>query len=204
MAVKNAILKAQIEGILTDIMVKTSAENVVVTDGGTEKTLATKLTEIATSAASGITASEAETKINTAISNLIDGAPETYDTLKEIADYISAHEEAATALNAAIGNKVDKVEGKGLSANDFTDAYKTALDSYAAKAANWDAAYTHSQAAHAPTGAQANVIESVKVNGAALTPDSSKAVDVAVPTIYAQTTTPANLKAGDLFLQITE
>lgn len=204
MAAKNAILKAMVEGVLTEILVKTTAENVTVMDGEVEKTLATKLAEIATSAASGITASEADTKISTAISELIDGAPETYDTLKEIADYISTHEEAASALNAAIGNKVDKVEGKGLSANDFTDAYKAALDSYAAKAANWDAAYAHSQAAHAPVGAQVNVIETVKVNGAALTPDDSKAVDVTVPVIYVQTTTPANLKAGDLFFQLTE
>lgn len=31
-------------------------------------------------------------------------------------------------VNAALGNKVDKVSGKGLSKNDFTDAYKTKLD----------------------------------------------------------------------------
>ncbi|MCB6992885.1 hypothetical protein LI177_05220 [bacterium 210820-DFI.6.37] len=204
MAAKNAILKAMIEGVVTDIMVKTNAENVTVTDGATEKTLAEKLAEIATSAASGITAAEADSKISAAISGLIDGAPATYDTLKEIADYISTHEEVVAALNSAIGNKVDKESGKGLSANDFTNAYKAALDSYATKVANWDSAYNHSQAAHAPAGAQANKIETVKVNGTALTPDSSKAVDVPVPVIYAQTSTPANLKAGDLFLQITE
>ena len=31
-------------------------------------------------------------------------------------------------VNTALGGKVDKVEGKGLSTNDFTDAYKTKLD----------------------------------------------------------------------------
>ena len=45
----------------------------------------------------------------------------------------------------------------------------------------WNAAYTHSQADHAPVGAQANIIESVKVNGEALT-ITDKAVDIAVPT----------------------
>ena len=40
-------------------------------------------------------------------------------------------------------------------------------------------AYDHSQSAHAPSGAQANVIETVKVNGTALTP-SSKAVNIAI------------------------
>lgn len=32
------------------------------------------------------------------------------------------------AVNAALGNKVDKVSGKGLSTNDFTTAYKNTLD----------------------------------------------------------------------------
>ena len=40
-------------------------------------------------------------------------------------------------------------------------------------------AYDHSQSAHAPSGAQANVIETVKVNGTALTP-SSKAVNITI------------------------
>lgn len=45
--------------------------------------------------------------ISAAITNLINGAPGTYDTLKEIADYISSHEDVVDALNAAIGNKAD-------------------------------------------------------------------------------------------------
>lgn len=60
-----------------------------------------------------------------------------------------------------LGEKVDVEEGKGLSSNDYTDAEKTKLDGIAA-------------------GAQVNVIETVKVNGTALTPDANKAVDVPV------------------------
>ena len=37
-------------------------------------------------------------------------------------------------LEDDIDTKVDKVEGKGLSANDFTDAYKSKLDGIAAGA----------------------------------------------------------------------
>lgn len=185
-------------------MTKTSAENVTVPNGEGTTTLAAKLAEIAASVAEGISSEQVDSKITTAINNLIDGAPATYDTLKEIADYIETHEEAATALQAAIGDKVDKEEGKGLSTNDFTSTYKNALDSYATKAAKWDTAYTHSQKTHAPSGAQVNTIETVKVNGSPLSPDGSKAVDIPVPTIYAQTSTPSNLKEGDLFLQIAE
>lgn len=61
---------------------------------------------------------------------------------------------------------------KTLSDNDLTDTLKS----------NYDTAYTHSQAAHAPTNAQVNVIESVKVNGTTLNVES-KTVDVPVPLI---------------------
>ena len=79
-------------------------------------------------------------------------------------------------IKAKLGTKVDKVEGKGLSTNDLTDSLKS----------NYDKAYTHSQSAHAPSNAQANVIETVKVNGTALTP-SSKAVNIDLSS-YAKTT----------------
>ncbi len=39
-------------------------------------------------------------------------------------------------INTALGNKVDKVSGKGLSTNDFTAAYKTKLDGIAEGATN--------------------------------------------------------------------
>lgn len=42
------------------------------------------------------------------INDLIGGAPGTYDTLKEIADYIAGHKDVSDALNAAIGEKADK------------------------------------------------------------------------------------------------
>ena len=43
-------------------------------------------------------------------------------------------------------------------------------------------AYDHSQTAHAPSSAQANVIETIKVNNTALTP-TNKAVNITVPTV---------------------
>ena len=76
-----------------------------------------------------------------------------------------------TGLQDALNGKVDVVNGKGLSANDLTDELK----------GQYDTAYTHSQTAHAPANAQENVIESVKVNGTALT-ITGKAVDITVPT----------------------
>lgn len=43
--VKNAIAKALINGVVTDLFLKTGVENVVITENGSEKTLADKLTE---------------------------------------------------------------------------------------------------------------------------------------------------------------
>jgi hypothetical protein len=93
-----------------------------------------------------------------------------------------------TLIDVELAKKVDKADGYGLSKNDLTDALK----------ANYDAAYDHSQIAHAPANAQANVIESVKVNGTALT-ITGKAVDIAVPTDNAQLTNGAGyLVASDI------
>ena len=72
------------------------------------------------------------------ISKIVAGAPEDFDTLKEMSDWISKHEDSAAAINSSIqtnksniesleSNKVDKVTGKGLSTNDYTDADKGKL-----------------------------------------------------------------------------
>lgn len=131
MATKNVSLQMKINNVITDIMVKTGADNVVV-NSTTGELLSTRLTQIATdisnAVAGGVTLAQVDARVNAAIDNLIDGAPEAYNTLKEISDYISSHQDVVDALNAAIGNKVDKVSGKGLSTNDFTTALKTKLE----------------------------------------------------------------------------
>ena len=72
----------------------------------------------------------------------------------------SVSQDKVTDLTTALDSKVDKVEGKGLSTNDFTNELKTKLDGIQAEA-------------------QTNVLESVKLNGQAL-PISEKAVDIPV------------------------
>ena len=79
---------------------------------------------------------------------------------------------SATEVNTALSGKVDKVDGKGLSTNDYTTDEKNKLGGIA-------------------SNAQVNVIESVKVNGTALTV-TNKAVDVTVPTKTSQITNDSN------------
>lgn len=67
------------------------------------------------------------TKVETAVTNLVNSAPETLDTLGEIVTAMQENEEVVDALNAAIGNKVDKVDGKDLSTNDYTNEDKEKL-----------------------------------------------------------------------------
>lgn len=74
-------------------------------------------------------------------------------------------------IKSVLATKVDKVEGKGLSTNDFTTALKTSYDS-----AVTDVVALKKQ------GGEPNKINTVSVNGTALTPDSNKKVDITVPT----------------------
>lgn len=45
-----------------------------------------------------------------AVADLVDGAPETMNTLKEVADALAENEDVTEALNAAIGTKANQVE----------------------------------------------------------------------------------------------
>ena len=74
-----------------------------------------------------------------------------------------------TLITAALDNKVDKITGKGLSTEDYTTLEKTKLNGI-------------------ENGAQVNVVETVKVNNTALTPDQNKAVNITVPTVTSDLT----------------
>lgn len=95
----------------------------------------------------------------TAIATLNGKDTDAGSVAKTVKDAVEA---AQATLQGNIDKKVDNVEGKGLSTNDYTTDEKTKLEGIA-------------------TGAQVNIIETVKVNGVALTP-TAKAVDVTVPT----------------------
>lgn len=79
---------------------------------------------------------------------------------------------SAKAVYTGLNGKVDKVDGKGLSTNDFTTILKNKLDGIA-------------------EGAQVNTLEGVKVNGTALAA-VNKIVDVKVPTKLSELTNDAS------------
>ena len=81
------------------------------------------------------------------------------EKIENLETRMSVAESGITVLG---DTKVDKEAGKGLSTNDYTNEEKAKL-------------------AGIEEGAQANIIETVKVNGVELEPDVRKAVNVSVP-----------------------
>lgn len=63
------------------------------------------------------------------ISELVNSAPGTLDTLNEIAAALNNDSNFATTIITQLETKVDKVKGKQLSTEDFTAALKTSLES---------------------------------------------------------------------------
>ena len=115
-------------------------------------------------------------------------------------DQTPTYSEASTLAKLSSGEKLSVAFGK--ISKGVTDLISHLADSVkhitSTERTNWNAAKTHADSAHAPSSAQANVIETVKVNGTALTP-SSKAVNITVPVTtdtYSSTgTAPVNGKA---------
>lgn len=83
-----------------------------------------------------------ETYVKNEIANAQLGSGEV-----DLSGYATKEDLKVKADKSELNNKVDKVEGRGLSTNDLTNVLK----------ANYDSAYTHSQASHAPSNAGVNV-----------------------------------------------
>lgn len=95
------------------------------------------------------------------ILELINGAPETLDTLKEVADAISEHSEIVDALNSAIGKKADQVELDTHTGNSTIHVTQTDKD-------NISTAISHANSAHARMDAtkteKSNINGNIKIN----------------------------------------
>lgn len=127
---KSAIFKKKIGNIVYELMFKTVTDVVYTMDGTT-----------LTDEIKGLKASVEQcpdesrlTALEQKFANLVHDAPEAYDTLLEIGQYISTHQDEYKALYKIASGKVDKEEGKGLSHNDFTDAFLKKLDELYTKA----------------------------------------------------------------------
>ena len=194
---KNAIIRAKIDGVVTDFMVKTNTENVMVDE---TTTLAGKLTEILTAIAGKAAASDITTAVNALRQELMgEGVPEAYDTFKELADYIEQHQEAADALTAAIGDKADK---------SVVDAIKATVDTLGTLATKSTVAESDLDAAlkaKVNAAAEGNHSHDNKAVLDGITADKVASWDgKGNGSIYFSATEPATLGEHDLWVQIVE
>lgn len=195
MATKYILEQIKIDGILQELLTKSNGENVAVTYNGADMTLTAALASILTSVTALPTGDDVDAKISAAISGLINGAPETYDTLKEIADYIAAHADVATALNEAIGSKASQA--------DFA-ALQDTVNGLGALAAKSQVAETDLDAALAAkvnAASEGNHSHANKEVLDGITAEKVAAWD-AVRGVRYGTAVPADLADGELFVKV--
>ena len=93
-----------------------------------------------------------KTEVDTAIANLVDGAPDAMNTLNELANAINNNKDIydnyVSTISTTIAGKADKEHGIHLELGTTS--------STAFRGDYGNAAYNHSQAAHAPSNAQKN------------------------------------------------
>lgn len=99
---KQVIFQEEIDGVLTDLMARTHVDNVIYEEGGKQIALSEKLASLIATVATKADSNNVTADIKTATDNLYnkimgitaeDGAPvaEAYDTLKEVAKYLTEH-----------------------------------------------------------------------------------------------------------------
>lgn len=159
------------------------------------------------------TTSAMNTAISTAISNLIDGAPETYDTLKEIAEYIASDKTAMDTLNDAIGKKANKattLEGYGITDSMTATQINKAIQDALATATGGESAADVKVALDnykSSNDTRVKTIEDDYLKAADKTElqgniDAAKEIANAKSKIYYSATEPAGLAEGDLWFHL--
>lgn len=193
--IENAIFKAKVNGELKQIFFSTGVDNVVIYEDDKEILLSQKLAEIVASIENTMTLDAVQTKIEESISYIVDSAPESLDTLRELAEAVTENAEIMDTLNSAIADKVSVEDGKELISTAL-------LDTLASLDFDVLASISAEKLAELEK-AEENVIDTIKVNGLAVD-ITDKSVDISVPTITISADEPSSINEGDLFLQIIE
>jgi hypothetical protein len=108
------------------------------TDNGTYKTInGISIDDSAPSASTTYSSTKIVNTITSEMAKITDLAPDSLNTFKEFAAAINSDPSFSTTILTALANKVDKVDGKGLSVNDYTTIEKTKLAGIADNANNY-------------------------------------------------------------------
>lgn len=198
--IKEAIIRAKLEGVLYEIMVKTNCDNVVFNKEGAEVTLTSYLAEILTTLAEKDSTADREAAITALKQEMLGDTPvEAYNTFTELAAYIEEHGEAAEALTEAIGKKA--------SAADLTAAIERIAALETKKVAEGDLETTLAEKINTAATKAANADAKAHEHGNKDVLDGITAEQVAAwgkRKVYIQAEQPADLADGDLWLQILQ
>lgn len=170
-AERNIIVGIQKNG--TDITVDSNRKvNITVPTTAAEIGAATdthkhdELYDAKDSAANALTSAKAYA--DEKIANLLENSTEAVDSIYELRDAMNENADAIEALETIAASKASKTEFD-------THASDTTKHITATERTNWGAAYTHSQAAHAPSDAEKNqnAFSNVKVGSTTVAADSA-------------------------------
>lgn len=133
----------------------------------------------------GDNAKSARTMAQEEVAKIVDDAPESFDTLKEIAAWISNHDADVVTMNNSIKANADaitKLNGDDATTGSVAKAVKDGIAPVATRVGNLEKKVTDEKISAWDAG-QANVIESIKVGDTVLTIGTDKSV--ALPTATA-------------------
>ena len=112
---KYTVLTKKIDNIMYELFVKTHSDMVYVNDTTTLTETLVKLSDLLTDS------KKTETELWEEYNKLTNGAPDRFNTLKEVWDYVNVNGDPKSELIQLIEKKQNAEEGKGLSTHDFTD-----------------------------------------------------------------------------------
>ena len=121
------------------------------------------------------------------VAKVVDGAPESFDTLKEISSWISTHSDSAVTMDNSIkanAAAIEKLNGDASTTGSVAKAVKDGVTPVANRVTAIENKVTDEKVSKWDT-AQANKIESIKVGDTALTIGEDKSVALPAATAAA-------------------
>ncbi len=192
---KNIQVVQYISGQMVNLFPKTKA---LLVEMGNGKTVEQYLGEVISSL---ITSEQVDNRIR----QVVGAAPQSLDTLQEIATALNNDANFAATITTLISGKVDKISGKQLSTEDFTTILKTKLENLSTVATTGDYNSLLNKPAMPSlnnTVTSTSATEAATANAVKISYDKAVSAENRANTktrIYVGTTAPGDLSSGDIF-----